>query len=146
MLFSRMAEFKSSMMTIEDNPFYTYKWYYSSFFWQSFFFNLCTVKHRHNSSSNYIYCMNAKVKARVVQFSPVQSLSHVRLFATPWIAARQAFLSITNSQSSLNSRPLSQWCHPAISSLVVPSSCPQSLPGSGCFIHLTQRMYTFHSR
>ena len=29
----------------------------------------------------------------------VQSLSHVRLFATPWIAARQASLSITNSQS-----------------------------------------------
>ena len=31
----------------------------------------------------------------------VQSLSHVRLFATPWIAARQASLSITNSWSSL---------------------------------------------
>ena len=36
-----------------------------------------------------------------VQFSSVQSLSHVRLFATPWIAARQASLSITNSRSSL---------------------------------------------
>jgi len=35
------------------------------------------------------------------QFSSVQSLSRVRLFATPWIAARQASLSITNSQSSL---------------------------------------------
>ena len=35
------------------------------------------------------------------QFSLVQSLSHVRLLATPWIAARQAFLSITNSWSSL---------------------------------------------
>ena len=34
-------------------------------------------------------------------FSSVQSLSHVRLFVTPWIAAHQAFLSITNSQSSL---------------------------------------------
>ena len=33
--------------------------------------------------------------------SSVQSLSRVRLFATPWIAARQASLSITNSQSSL---------------------------------------------
>ena len=31
----------------------------------------------------------------------VQSLSHVWLFATPWIAARQASLSITNYQSSL---------------------------------------------
>ena len=35
-----------------------------------------------------------------VQFSSVQSLSRVRLFATPWIAAHQASLSITNSQSS----------------------------------------------
>ena len=33
-------------------------------------------------------------------FSSVQSLSRVQLFATPWIAARQASLSITNSQSS----------------------------------------------
>ena len=36
-----------------------------------------------------------------VQFSSVQSLSHVRLFATPWTAACQASLSITNSQSLL---------------------------------------------
>ena len=36
-----------------------------------------------------------------VQFSSVQSLSRVRLFATPWIAACQASLSITNSRSSL---------------------------------------------
>jgi len=34
-------------------------------------------------------------------FSSVQSLSHVQLFAIPWIAARQASLSITNSWSSL---------------------------------------------
>ena len=34
-------------------------------------------------------------------FSSVQSLSHVRLFVTPWTAARQASLSITNSQSLL---------------------------------------------
>ena len=33
-------------------------------------------------------------------FSSVQLLSHVQLFATPWIAAHQASLSITNSQSS----------------------------------------------
>ena len=36
-----------------------------------------------------------------LQFSSVQSLSHVRLFATPWTAALQAFLSITKSQSLL---------------------------------------------
>ena len=37
----------------------------------------------------------------VIIFSSVQSLSHVWLFATPWSAARQASLSVTNSQSSL---------------------------------------------
>ena len=36
-----------------------------------------------------------------VQFISVQSLSRVRLFATPLIAGHQASLSITNSQSSL---------------------------------------------
>ena len=36
-----------------------------------------------------------------IQFSSVQSLSRVRLFVTPWIAARQASLSLTNSWSSL---------------------------------------------
>ena len=35
------------------------------------------------------------------QFSSVQSLSHVRFFATPWAAARQASLAITNSRSLL---------------------------------------------
>ena len=35
------------------------------------------------------------------KFSSVQSLSHVRLFATPWTTARQASLSITNSRSLL---------------------------------------------
>ena len=40
---------------------------------------------------------------------------------TPWIGACQASLSITNSRSSLKLVcPLSQWCHPAISSSVVP--------------------------
>ena len=40
-----------------------------------------------------------------VCISSVQSLSHVRLFVTPWIAAHQASLSITNSRSSL--KPMS---------------------------------------
>ena len=33
-----------------------------------------------------------------------------------------------------DSRPSSQWCHPAISSCVVPFSCPQSLPASESFL------------
>ena len=35
----------------------------------------------------------------IIQFSSVQSLSRVQLFATPWIAACQASVSITNSWS-----------------------------------------------
>ena len=63
-----------------------------------------------------------------------QSLSHVRLFATPWIAASQATLSITNSGVHSESRPSRQWCRLAISSSVFPfSSCPQSLPASESF-------------
>ena len=38
---------------------------------------------------------------KYIQFSSVQSLSHVQLFSTPSITAHQASLSITNSQSSL---------------------------------------------
>ena len=68
------------------------------------------------------------------RLSSVQSLSHVQLFATPWIAARQASLSITNSRSSLKLTSIELWCHPAISSSVIPfSSCPQSLPASESF-------------
>ena len=52
-----------------------------------------------------------------------------------------------------NSWPSSRWCHPVISSSVVPfSSCPQSLPASGSFpmrLHLNKiviKMYLTHSQ
>ena len=68
-----------------------------------------------------------------VIFRSDQSLSCVRLFVTPWIAACKASLSITNSLYP-NSCPLSRWCHPTISSSVVPfSSCPRFLPASESF-------------
>ena len=47
-----------------------------------------------------------KYTAFVVINISVQLLSCVRLFATPWIAARQASLSITNSQSLLKLMPI----------------------------------------
>ena len=63
----------------------------------------------------------------------VQSLSHVRLFATPWTTACQASLSFTLSQSLVRLMSIDQWCHPPISCFVVPfSSCPQ-FPASGSF-------------
>ena len=69
-----------------------------------------------------------------IRFISVQSLSHVRLFATPWTAAHQASLSITNSQSLLKLMSIELvmpsnhllLCHPL-------SSCPQSFPASGSF-------------
>ena len=52
-------------------------------------------------SSHLILCCPLLLLASVFpSISSVQSLSHVRLFATPWIAACQASLSITNSRSS----------------------------------------------
>ena len=65
-----------------------------------------------------------------VQFSSVQSLSHVWLFATPWIAACQASLSITNCQSlpklmSIKSVMLSSHlilCHPLLLLAPIPHS------------------------
>ena len=47
------------------------------------------------------FLSNLSMNQPSVQFSSVQLLSHARLFATPWTAASQVFLSITNSQSLL---------------------------------------------
>ena len=47
------------------------------------------------------HALGAWICGSTVQFSSVQLLSHVQLFVTPWIAARQASLSINNSRSSL---------------------------------------------
>ena len=72
-----------------------------------------------------------------VSNTSIMLLSHfsrVRLFATPWITAHQAPGPSPTPRVHPDSRPLSQWCHPAISSSVVPfSSCPQFLPASGSF-------------
>ena len=85
---------------------------------------------KHNIQKNDDY----GIQSHSVQFSSVQLLSRVRLFATPWIAAHQASLSITNSRSL-----------PKLMSIksVMPSShlilwgalpySPQYLPASGSF-------------
>ena len=66
-----------------------------------------------NSDDHYIYywgqetprrngvalTVDKKIQNAVLEFSSVQSLSCVQLFATPWTTARQASLSITNSRS-----------------------------------------------
>ena len=67
------------------------------------------------------------------QLSSVQLLSRVRLIVTLWAAARQVSLFIANSWTLPNSCSSSWWCHPTISSSVVPFSCFQSFPASGSF-------------
>ena len=68
------------------------------------------------------------------QFSSVQSLSRVGLFSTPWIAACQASLSITNSRSSLRLTSIESVMPSSHLILCCPLfSCPQSLPASESF-------------
>ena len=60
------------------------------------------------------------------------SVSHVQLFVTQWTEAHQDSLSFPSPRACSNSCSSSQWCHPTISSSVVPfSSHLQSFPASG---------------
>ena len=64
----------------------------------------------------------------------VQSLSRVQLFATPVLQHTGPPCPLPTPRLYSNSCPLSQWCHPAISSSVIPfSSCLQSFPASESF-------------
>ena len=87
-------------------------------------------------------CILRRQKERIV-LSSVQSLSCVSFFVIPWTAARQASLSITNSQSLLKLvlvmpstiQQLIELVMPStISSSVIPFSCLQSFPVSGSFL------------
>ena len=64
----------------------------------------------------------------------VQSLSCIRLFATPLMQHARLPCPSPSPGACSNSCPLSQWCHPTISSSVVPFSCLQSFPASGPFL------------
>ena len=67
----------------------------------------------------------------------VQFLSCVWFFVTPWTTAQDYRLPCPSPSPGAcsNSRPLSRWCHPTISSSVIPfSSCFQSFPASGSFL------------
>ena len=69
-----------------------------------------------------------------VQFTSVQSLSRVLLFVTPWIAACQASLSITNSRSTLRLTSIKSVMPSSHLIFCVPfSSCHQSLLASESF-------------
>ena len=84
--------------------------------------------------------------ARLVQFSSVQLLSWVWLFATPWTAAHQASLSITNSQSLPRLMPIESvmpsnhliLCHPL---LLLPSILPSISFASESVLHIRWPKY-----
>ena len=85
----------------------------------------------------YIFAVQGTLKSLFhssVHFSSLQSLSRIWLFATIETQhARPPYPSPT-PEVHPNSCPLNRWCHPTISSSVVPfSSCPQSFPASGSF-------------
>ena len=68
------------------------------------------------------------------QFNSVQLLSPIWFFVTPWTAACQASLSITNSWRLLKLMSIESEMPSTILSSVFPlSSCPQSFPASGFF-------------
>ena len=76
----------------------------------------------------FFFCKN------FIQFSSVQSLSHVRLLQPHELQHARPPCPSASPGVHLNSCPSSWWCHPGISSSVIPSSsCPQSLPGSESF-------------
>ena len=73
-----------------------------------------------------------------VQFNSVQSLSRVWLFATPWIAAHQASLSIINSRSSLKLTSIDAYLWPGTvsSTIHVLGSCGERGSLAGRMGHL----------
>ena len=71
---------------------------------------------------------------KVLFFSSLKLLNHIQLLATPWTAAHQASLSITNSRSLLKLKPIESVMPSNHLILYCPfSSCPQSFPASGSF-------------
>ena len=64
------------------------------------YFPLLTIVHNTTVNLHEVLYSTFLLPNVIFQFSSFQSLSHVQFFATPWIAAHQASLSITNSRSS----------------------------------------------
>ena len=81
-----------------------------------------------------MYTCNFNMFILLLSISSTQSLNRVQLFATPWTTAQQGSLSITNSRSPPKPMSIVSVMPSAISSSVVLfSSCPQSLPASKSF-------------
>ena len=78
--------------------------------------------------------LEVKISHTVNIFISVQPLSHVRLSVTPWVAARQASLSITNSRSLHKLMSIESVMPPNYLILCCPFLLlPSSFPASGSF-------------
>ena len=90
---------------------------------------------------------NNPLPAKNHQIRSDQSLNHIQLFATPWIAARQASMSITNSQSSLRLTSIESvmpsshliLCHPLF--LLPPTPPSIRVFSSGSTLHMRWPKY-----
>ena len=81
-----------------------------------------------------IFRFHQKSSFFLTAISSVQSLSCVRLFEAPWTTARRPPCPSATLRVHPNPCPSSRWCHPTLSSSVIPfSSYPQSFPASGSF-------------
>ena len=102
--------------------------------------NFTKVNRKLNSN---IYGSNTKdldwdtIVAINYQFSSVESLSHVRLFATPWTAAHQASLSITNSKSLLKLMFIESVMPPNHLICCCPLLLPSIFPSIGVFSNVS---------
>ena len=86
------------------------------------------------STDKALHYVFSFIKQEILNWESVQSLSRVWLFATPWTAARQASLSITNSRSLLKLMFIESVMSSNHLILSCPfSSCLQSFPASGSF-------------
>ena len=81
-----------------------------------------------------VYCHPGYLTYMQSKFSSVQSLSRVWLFATRESQHARPPCPSPTPRVHSDSNPSSRWCHPAISSSVIPfPPCPQSLPASEPF-------------
>ena len=79
-----------------------------------------------------IQCAATKTRSSQI-ISSVQLFSCVPLFATHGLQHTRLPCPLPTARVYSNSCPLSRWCHPTISSPVIPFSCLQSFPASGSF-------------
>ena len=122
-----MASYKTKhTLNIQSND-------YVSWYFPKGVGNLCQNKSLHKMFAEALFKISKpwkKPRCLLVGESVVvvQLFSHVWLFATPLAAVCQVSCTLPSSKACSNSCPLSRWCHPTISSSVIPFSCLQSFP------------------